>query len=96
MLNRSTLKWYREAKMYIKYDKCYSNSKTSSYLAKARTNYLHLQEYYGRRDRDNFDATCPLCKEDEDLEHFLIKCKKLENQRNTEIMKRVQPMHPTQ
>ena len=61
--SKSTMKWYLEAKMKIKYDECYSNSKTSSYLAKARTNSLHLQEYYGRRNRDNFDATFPLCKE---------------------------------
>ena len=97
MLNRSTMKWYREAKMRIKYDECYSNSKASRYLARARTNSLQLQEYYGRREEDTFDATCPLCKkEDEDLEHFLVKCEKLEGKRNKEIMEEVKNMQPTQ
>ena len=37
--------------------------------------------------KNNYDTTCQLCgKEEEDLEHFLIRCKKLETKRNKEIM----------
>ena len=38
MFHRPTLRWYREVKLYIDYDKCCNNSKNSEYLAKARTN----------------------------------------------------------
>ena len=40
--------------------------------------------------RNNFDTTCQLCgTEEEDLEHFIIKCKKLESKRDKEIMEKV-------
>ena len=37
---KPTLKWYREGKPNIQYDLCYTNSISSNYLAKARTNTL--------------------------------------------------------
>ena len=86
MSNRSTMKWYRESKMRIKYDECYNNSLPSKYLAKARTNTLQVEEYYARRNR-NHDKTCRLCGlEDKDLQHFLVTCPMLENKRDREIM----------
>ena len=79
--------------MRIGYDNCYSNKITSNYLAKARTNSLQIREVLGRKKdnkNNNFDKTCQLCgKETEDLEHFLIKCVKLEEGRNKEIMGKV-------
>ena len=72
MMNKSTMKYYREAKPYIGYDDCYRNNVNSDYLAKARTNCLQLQEYLGRRDR-NIDKTCKMCNQgEEDLEPFLL------------------------
>ena len=84
--SKPTLKWYKEGKHNIQYDMCYNNSISSNYLAKARTNTLHLEEYHARRNR-NHNKTCRLCGlEDEDLEHFLVVCPALENKRDREIM----------
>ena len=80
MLHEPTLK------SKIQYDLCYSNSTNSDFLAKARTNTLHLEEYYARRNRDH-DKTCKMCGlADEDLEHFLVICPALETKRDREIM----------
>ena len=96
MMNSHTMKWYIEAKMKIGYDKCYSNKITSNFLAKARTNSIQIREVLGRKKENkenNFDSTCQLCgKETEDLEHFLIKCEKLEDGRNKEIMRKIEKM----
>ena len=96
MMNSHTMKWYIEAKMKIGYDKCYSNKITSNFLAKARTNSIQIREVLGRRKENrenNFDRTCQLCgKETEDLEHFLLKCEKLEEGRNKELMKKIEKM----
>ena len=79
--------WYRQGKENIGYDKCYSNNINSTYLAKARTNSLQLEDHLGRGVTGQ-DKTCKLCKlEEEELEHFLIKCPELEKKRNKEIMK---------
>ena len=44
-----------------------------------------MREVLGRikeNKRNNFDTTCQLCgTEEEDLEHFLLKCKKLEEKK---------------
>ena len=96
MMNSQTMKWYIEAKLRIGYDKCYSNKITSDFLAKARTNSLQIGEVLGRRKdykEANFDTTCQLCgKETEDLEHFLIKCEKLEEGRENELMRKTKKM----
>ena len=56
------------------YDQCYRNSKQSAFLAKARTNSLQLEDQLGK-GIENYNKTCKMCKlEDENLEHFLIKC----------------------
>ena len=84
--SKPTLKWYNEGKHNIQYNMCYNNSISSNYLAKARTNTLHLEEYHARRNR-NHNKACRLCGlEDEDLEHFLVVCPALENKRDREIM----------
>ena len=81
-----SLKWYSQGKEKIEYDNCYSNNINSTYLAKARTNSLQLEDHLGRGVPE-YDRTCKLCKiEKEDLEHFLIKCPELEIKRNKKIM----------
>ena len=84
---QTTLQWYNEAKRYIGYDECYRNNKNSEYLAKARTNSLQLEEHLGR-GRRNYDKTFKLCSlEEEDLEHFLLKCPRLQCKRDKEAIK---------
>ena len=71
---------------------CYRNNIRSTYLAKARTNSLQLEEHIGR-GIINYDKTCKLCgEEEEDLEHFLIRCPELEGKRNPEIIEGGLPM----
>ena len=55
-------------------------------MAKAQTNPLQLEEYFGRGKR-HYDKTCKLChQEEENLEHFLVKCPLLQCKRNKEVM----------
>ena len=83
---KPTLKWYKQGKPSIQYDQCYTNSISSNYLAKARTNTLQVEEYMLRRNR-NHEKTCRLCGlEEEDLQHFLVTCPALEQKRDREIM----------
>ena len=92
MLQKPSLKWYRVGKKNIKYEMCYSNNINSTYLAKARTNSLQLEDHLGR-GIPGYDKTCKLCKtEEEDLEHFLVRCPDLDQKRNQEIMKQRIPM----
>ena len=85
-MHKPTLQWYREAKLYTGYDDCYRNNINSDYLAKARTNCLQLEEYFNRRNR-NYDKTCKLCnQEEENLEHFLVVCPRLQSKRDPAIM----------
>ena len=82
--------------MKIKYGECYNNSVASKYLARARTNSLQIREVYGRSKeskKNKYDTTCQICgEEEENLEHFLIRCKKLEPKRDEEIMKELDKM----
>ena len=72
------------------YEDCYSNSYQSKILGKARTNTLQLEEWFLRRKNSSGDGKCKLCgHEKEDLEHFVIKCRKLEKCRKNEIMSRI-------
>ena len=92
MMHKPSLKWYRIGKKNIGYEMCYRNNISSTYLAKARTNSLQLEDHLGR-GIPNYDKTCKLCKtEEEDLEHFLVRCPDLNQKRNLEIMKKVIPM----
>ena len=76
--SKSTLKYYAEGKTEIGYEFCYRNNLNSTFLARARTNSLRLEEAKGRGN-PYYDRTCKLCKEgEEDLVHFLIECKALE------------------
>ena len=80
------LKLYAQEKRKIGYEYCYNNSYNSKLYARARVNALQLEEHKGRGIK-HYDTTCKLCKEEEeDLIHFLVKCKALEKRRNNEIL----------
>ena len=90
MKEKSSLYLYREAKLKMGYEECYSNNYRSELLAKARTNSLQLAEWYGRGKNGKGETKCPLCKQsNEDLIHFLIDCKKLEEARDPNIMRKI-------
>ena len=79
-------------KKNIGYDMCYRNTVNSTYLAKARTNSLQLEEHLGRGIL-NQDKKCKLCgTEEEDLEHFLVRCPELDLKRDPEILRMATPM----
>ena len=65
---------------------CYRNSLSSAFYARARINSLKLEEQIGR-GKMNYDKKCKLCeKEEEDIVHFTIKCGKLEEKRNYDLI----------
>ena len=73
-------------KKKIQYDQCYTNSPSSSYLAKARTNTLQVEEFIHRRNK-NHDTVCRLSGlEQEDIQHFLVTCPMLNQKRDREII----------
>ena len=84
--NKSTLKYYVQGKNKIGYEFCYRNNLNSTFLARARINSLKLEEAKGRGN-PNYDRTCKLCgEEEENIVHFLIDCKALEEERNYDIV----------
>ena len=92
MLYKPSMKWYRIGEKDICYEMCYRNDINSTYLAKARTNSLQLEDHIGR-GIVNYDKTCKLCgEEEEDLEHFLVRCPELSRKRNPEVIKTETPM----
>ena len=85
---RKTLKYYKEGKIKIGYEHCYRNNINSQFLAMTRVNALGLEEAK-KRGNKFYDATCKLCNyEEENLLHFVIKCPKLEDKRNDNIIDR--------
>ena len=77
---------YHEKKKEIKQEKIYDNRWSSVLLFRARANILDLNDRQ-RFNQGHKDTSCKLCGEEyEDLTHFLIKCKGLEEQRNTQII----------
>ena len=81
-----SLRWYIQGKQRIAYENCYRNNRHSAFLAKARTNSLQLEDQLGR-GKPNYDKTCKLCQDGkEDLDHFMVKCEKLESERDRRII----------
>ena len=79
---KSTLKYYKEGKVKMGYEKCYRNSAGSMFYARARLNSLKLEEAVGRGN-PHHNKICKICGiEEEDLLHFIIKCPFLEKRRN--------------
>ena len=90
------MQWYKLGKGKIGYELCYRNSKQSTYLAKARTNSLQLEDHLGR-GIENYNKTCKMCKqEDENLEHFLIKCPALQGKSDLTIINTYTSLTPEQ
>ena len=82
--SKSSVKIYRNFKEHMKDDGCYDNKFSSKLLFKARSNTLNLKI---ENRHKNGDTSCDLCNEEkEDLVHFLLDCKILENKRNINIM----------
>ena len=83
---KTSLRFYIQEKKEIRYDLCYRNNKNSMFYARARINALKLEEHKGR-GIEGYDKTCKLCKEEnEDLVHFISKCRKLEGIRDYELL----------
>ena len=78
---------YKKFKYKIKEEKCYDNRESSKVLFQARANCMTIN--YRHRHIEGKDTTCDLCGNGaEDLEHFLLKCESLENERDMDIINR--------
>merc|ERR1712055_325993 len=88
LAEKTTLKYYAMGKTEIGYNFCYRNNINSTFLARARVNSLRLEEAVGRGNKYH-NKTCKLCgKEDEDIVHFIVKCKALETKRRYDLLDR--------
>ena len=86
MTRKVSLRYYIQEKNKIKYEFCYRNNRNSLFLARARTNTIKLEDHKGR-GLIGYDKTCKLCKENkEDIVHFIIDCKKLEESRDYNLI----------
>ena len=86
LMGKKNAKRYFENKDVMKEERIYDNRFSSVLLFRARTNVLGLND---RQRWKKGDTSCRLCGyEYEDLEHFLLDCKKLEGGRNKELIER--------
>ena len=86
LMGKKKAKRYFENKYVMKEERIYDNRFSSVLLFRARTNVLGLND---RQRWKKGDTSCRLCGyEYEDLEHFLLDCKKLEGGRNKELIER--------
>ncbi|CAL4202529.1 unnamed protein product, partial [Meganyctiphanes norvegica] len=84
---RTSIHIYRIFKTEIKEEQCYDNRLESIILFQARANTLELNK---RKRYKQEDPKCELCGyKEENLIHFLIECKELEESRNKELIKNV-------
>ena len=86
LFHKLNLKWYRMGKGKIEYKMCYKNNTCSTYLAKARTNSLQLEEHLGR-GQPNYDTIFKLCGQ-EDLVYFIVRCHELKGKGNPGLMEK--------
>jgi len=76
---KSSLEIYREWKPAIVEEDCYDNGECSRIWFEARTNTMQLRN---RRRFEGGNTECILCGyENEDLEHFLLWCERLSDER---------------
>merc|ERR1711909_58793 len=86
LASKSTLRYYAAGKTEIGYQHCYRNNVNSTFLARARTNSLKLEEAIGRGNK-HYNKMCKLCEqEEEDLVHFITKCRALETKRDYGVL----------
>ena len=84
---------YRKYKTEIKEVRIYDNRISSQWLFRARSNSLKVNQraYFFKPGYKEEDKICGLCKkEEESLEHFILKCKNLGGKRNKELIKKIQ------
>ena len=73
-------------KKEIKQENIYDNRYSSVLLFRARANILELNDRQ-RHNKVHKDTSCKMCgTEYEDLIHFMIKCKELEEERNIQLI----------
>ena len=83
---KKILSFYALERQVIGYEFRYKNRFNSKIYARARINALQMEEHKGRGNQ-GYDTKCKLCQEEiEDIVHFTIKCKKLENKRDYSII----------
>ena len=81
---QSSASLYRDHKRKIEEEKIYDNSKASEVLFRARANRITLEIF---NSHNGGDTTCKICGEgEEDLEHFIMKCSKLEGFRRRDLI----------
>ena len=86
MTRKISLRFYIQGKDTIGYEYCYRNNTNSTFLARARTNSLRLEEHNGR-GIPGYDKTCELYGKGEvNIVHFIIDCKELEEERNYDLI----------
>ena len=79
MNSKSTLQVYRSYKQELKEENFYDNAAESIIMFKARSNSLKLK---WRSRFQNESVVCVLCgEEEENLQHFLIRCPALQHVR---------------
>ncbi|CAL4068900.1 unnamed protein product, partial [Meganyctiphanes norvegica] len=86
-----SLEMYRKYKTEIKEVRIYDNRISSQWLFRARSNSLKVNQrsYFLKTGHKEEDKICGLCKkEEESLEHFILKCKDLGGKRNKELIKK--------
>ena len=82
--NLSSVGIYRTWKKKMREERFYDNTEASAILFGARANSLRLNY---RRRHGGGDITCEICGEgQEDLEHFILKCRKLEGKRKSDLL----------
>ena len=87
MLKKSTLNRYRKKSNEIKEEKRIDNSLASMLWFRGRTNTMNLN--IDNKYMKKGSTVCDLCEEeDEDMSHFLLRCKKLEKERDYSFMKK--------
>jgi len=86
--SKTSISIYAESKNKVQEDAIYDNTPSSVILYRARTNTLPL---FDRKRHVGEETTCPSCKiEEEDIEHFILRCPNQQSLRN-EIIELQQP-----
>ena len=87
---KSSIPIYRKFKTQIKEEQIYRNDLSSTLLFQARSNTLPLN------DEKRFKKECTTCElchlEEENLVHFILKCKKLDKSRNDSFIDKFKDM----
>ena len=86
---KTSLEIYRNCKTEVREEKFYKNGEVSRLIFRARSNTLALNDRF-RHDRgeNRRDTNCSICgAEMETLEHFVLRCERLEGERDAELLR---------